>query len=430
MIDPIPEDFGSIDAAADFWDSHSLADYWHATKETSLDVDLSNAFSCLTHLECTACGAQFDADTRHTTCPACGKVLFARYDLAAAGRALSPAVVRGRPRGLWRWRELLPLRDPAHIVSLGEGDTPLLSAHALGRTVGASHLFIKEEGLNPTGSFKARGMAVAVSRARELGVHTLAAPSAGNAAAALAAYGARAGMAVHVFVPADTPPVMVREAAVSGAHVTLVDGRIDEAGRQLRAAAAGRDWFDVSTLKEPYRVEGKKTLGFELAEQCGWRLPDAIIYPTGGGTGLVGMWKAFAELEALGWIGPARPKMITVQAAGCAPLVRAFQTGARHAEPWPDAHTLAAGLRVPAAIGDYLILDALRASGGAAIAVDDQEILAARHTIARHEGLFPAPEGAATFAAYQKLLVAGFLGPADRVVLFNTAAGNKTPEGD
>ncbi len=384
-------------------------------------------FSLFSYLECTACAAQFDADTLHTTCLACGKVLFARYDLAAAGRTLSPAVVRRRPRGLWRWHELLPVRDPAHIVSLGEGDTPLLPARGLGGAFGARYLFIKEEGLNPTGSFKARGMAVAVSRAHELGVHTVAAPSAGNAAAALAAYGTRAGMDVHVYMPADTPPVMLREAIVTGAHVTLVDGRIDEAGRQLRAVA-GRDWFDMSTLKEPYRVEGKKTLGFELAEQCGWHLPDAIIYPTGGGTGLVGMWKAFAELEALGWIDAARPKMITVQAAGCAPIVRAFHTGARYADPWPDAHTLAAGLRVPAAIGDYLILDAIRASGGTAIAVDDQEIVAALHEIARHEGLFPAPEGAATLAAYKKLLAAGFLDPADRVVLFNTAAGNKTSD--
>lgn len=385
-------------------------------------------FSLLSHLECTACGGQFDADTQHTTCPACGKVLFARYDLTAAGRTLSPAVVRGRPRGLWRWHELLPVRDPGHIVTLGEGDTPLLPARGLGRALGAPHLFIKEEGLNPTGSFKARGMAVAVSRAAELGVRTVAAPSAGNAAAALAAYATRAGMAVHVFVPADTPAVMVCEAVVSGAHVTLVDGRIDEAGRQLRAAAAGRGWFDVSTLKEPYRVEGKKTLGFELAEQCGWQLPDAIIYPTGGGTGLVGMWKAFAELEALGWIGPARPRMISVQAAGCAPLVRAFHAGARHADPWADAHTCAAGLRVPAAIGDYLILEIIRASGGTAIAVDDGEILATLHETARLEGLFPAPEGAATVAAYKKLLAAGFLNPTDRVVLFNTAAGNKTTE--
>ncbi len=391
-------------------------------------MNLSNTFSCLSHLECTACGAQFDADTQQTTCPACGKVLFARYDLAAAGRLLTPAVVRGRSRGLWRWHELLPVRDPSYLVSLGEGDTPLLPARGLGRALGAPHLFIKEEGLNPTGSFKARGMAVAVSRAHELGVRTVAAPSAGNAAAALAAYATRAGMAVHVFVPADTPAVMVREAVVSGAHVTLVDGRIDAAGRQLRAAAAGRDWFDLSTLKEPYRVEGKKTLGFELAEQCGWQLPGAIIYPTGGGTGLVGMWKAFAELEALGWIGPARPRMITVQAAGCAPLVRAFHTGARHADPWADAYTCAAGLRVPAAIGDYLILDAIRASGGTAIAVDDEEILATLHETARLEGLFPAPEGAATVAAYKKLLTTGFLNPTDRVVLFNTAAGNKTTE--
>jgi len=329
---------------------------------------------------------------------------------------------------MWRWRELMPILDARNIVSLGEGDTPLLHAQELGGQHGASHLYIKEEGLNPTGSFKARGLSAAVSKAKELGLSDLAIPSAGNAASALAAYGARAGMGVHVYMPADTPDMMKQEAAAYGANVKLVDGLINEAGRQVRERAAVEGWFDVSTLKEPYRAEGKKTMGLELAEQLAWSLPDAVLYPTGGGTGTVGMWKAFDELEALGWIGSDRPKMISVQAEGCAPIVKAFEDGADHADLWDDAHTVAPGIRVPAAIADYLILAAIRESGGTALTVSDDEILDAIRALARVEGLFAAPEGAATYAAYSKLLERGFLGPDERVVLFNTGSGLKTPD--
>ncbi|MAF12779.1 threonine synthase [Candidatus Poribacteria bacterium] len=384
--------------------------------------------SYLTHLECTRCHETHSADELHTTCPSCNKVLYARYDLDACRDAFSRDDLLGREGGMWRWSEIMPVRDAANVVSLGEGHTPLLHAEALGRRHAASRLYIKEEGLNPTGSFKARGLSAAVSRAKELGVRAAAIPSAGNAASALAAYGARAGMDVHVYMPADTPDMMKREAAAYGAHVHLVDGLIDAAGRHVRERAAVEGWFDVSTLKEPYRVEGKKTMGLELAEQFAWALPDAVLYPTGGGTGIVGMWKAFDELETLGWISSERPKMISVQADGCAPIVRAFEAGDDEAEPWEDAQTVAPGIRVPAAIADYLILAAIRESGGTALTVSDGEILDAIRTLAQVEGLFAAPEGAATYAAYAKLLDAGFLSPDERVVLFNTGSGLKTPD--
>ncbi len=384
--------------------------------------------SYLSHLECTNCGKTYSAEEIHTTCPACGKVLYARYDLAAARQNFSRDDLLKRAGNMWRWFELLPVRAEENIVTLGEGYTPLLPARALGKPHGATQLYIKEEGLNPTGSFKARGLSAAVSKAKELGVQAIAMPSAGNAGAALAAYGARAGMNIYVFMPADTPELMRREGFVYGAHVYLVQGLINDAGKIVHDHAAARGWFDGSTLKEPYRAEGKKTMGFELAEQFSWELPEAILYPTGGGTGIVGMWKAFEELEALGWIGPKRPKMISVQAAGCAPIVKAFHAGARHADLWQNAHTIAPGIRVPGAIADYLMLDAMRASGGAGVTVSDAEIVQAMYDIARAEGIFAAPEGAATYAGYRKLIENGFLTPEEKVVLFNTGAGLKTPE--
>jgi threonine synthase len=384
--------------------------------------------SYLSHLECTNCGKTLSADELHTTCPACGKVLYARYDLESARRGFDRAALTSRQGGIWRWFELLPVRDEDNVVTLGEGGTPLLRAAGIEKATGSREVWVKEEGLNPTGSFKVRGLSAAVSRARELGVHRIAIPSAGNAASALAAYGAKAGVETWIFMPQDTPDAMKHEAQVYGAHVTLVDGLINDAGRIVRENTQVMGWFDVSTLREPYRAEGKKTMGLELAEQLEWRLPDALIYPTGGGTGIVGMWKAFEELEALGWIGPERPKMISVQAEGCAPIVRAFDAGERFADTWQDAHTIAPGIRVPAAIADYLILDSVRESGGTAITVSDAEILDAMGEMARLEGIFAAPEGAATYAAYKQLRSTGFLSPDESVVLFNTGAGLKTHE--
>ena len=336
--------------------------------------------------------------------------------------------IAAREPSMWRWFELMPVRDEANVVSLGEGGTPLLPAHGIEARTGARQVWIKEEGLNPTGSFKARGLSAAVSKAKELGVKKLAIPSAGNAASALSAYGARAGIETFIFMPADTPDAMKNECKVYGAHVELVDGLISDAGRIVRERGPAEGWFDVSTLREPYRAEGKKTMGLELAMQCGWKLPDVLVYPTGGGTGIVGMWKAFDELEALGWIGPERPRFVSVQADGCAPIVRAFDAGVREAEPWQDAHTIAPGIRVPAAIADYLILDAIRDSHGFAVSVSDEDILAAMSEIARLEGVFAAPEGAAGYAGYKKLLSQGKLDPAESVVLFNTGSGIKTHE--
>jgi threonine synthase len=381
--------------------------------------------SCLTHLECTACGRRENADQLQTTCPACGKVLYARYDLDAVRRALPRDALAGREPSLWRYRELLPVRDVNRIVTLGEGMTPLLPAPRLGAALGCSALWVKDEGVNPTGSFKARGQAVAVSRALELGARTLAVPSAGNAGGAMAAYAARAGAPAQVFMPRDVPPANAAECVLYGARLHLVAGLIGDCGRLVRQGVAARGWFDLSTLREPYRQEGKKTMGYEIAEQLGWTLPDAVIYPTGGGTGIVGMWKAFEEMEQLGWIDGRRPKMISVQAAGCAPIVRAFEHGERHAEPWRDAHTAASGLRVPAAIGDYLMLDAIRASGGTALAVSDEAMIADMRALALEEGISAAPEGAATLAALRLLLARGVLRPDERIVLFNTGAAWK-----
>ena len=376
--------------------------------------------SYLRSLECTACGREFDPGAVHGVCPACGKVLFARYDLAELRNALVPEDFRSRSWDMWRYRELLPVRDEANVVTLGEGMTPLLRVN--------EHLSIKDEGKNPTGSFKARGMAAAISKAKELGITEVALPSAGNAGSAAAAYAAAAGMKAHIAVPRDVPPVNLVEMRMSGADVLMVDGLIDEAGRVMHERAARAGWFELNTLKEPYRQEGKKTLGIELAEQGGWGddcLPDVIIFPTGGGTGIVGMWKAFAELGELGWIGRKRPKMVVVQATGCAPLVRAFEQGADHAEPWKDAVTIAAGIRVPSAIGDYLVLKAVREGGGTALAVSDDDIRQAQGEIAREVGLYTGPEGAATWAALGRLRETGYLNGNEDVVLFATSIGTK-----
>ncbi|GAB4575625.1 MAG: threonine synthase [Anaerolineae bacterium] len=381
--------------------------------------------STLTHLECAWCHTTVDADQLINLCPECGKPLLARYDLDAARQTLTPDALRTRPATLWRYAEVLPVCHPAYRLSLGEGYTPLIPAPRLGERLGLAALYLKEEGLNPTASFKARGLCMAVSRAAELGAQAVAIPTAGNAGSAMAAYAARAGLPAYIFVPKDVPAPFLAEYRTLGAEVTLVDGLIGDCARYVREGVAEGRWFDVSTLKEPYRVEGKKTMGYELAEQFGWTLPDVIIYPTGGGTGIVGMWKAFAELEALGLIGPERPRMISVQSAGCAPIVRAFERGERTAEAWQNAATIADGLRVPAAIGDFLILDAIRESGGTAIAVPDDEIRAAMYELGAAEGIFTAPEAAATVAAGRHLVQAGVVKPDERVVLFLTGNGLK-----
>ena len=381
--------------------------------------------SYLTHLECTVTGRSFSAAEPQTLSPASQKVLFPRYDLEAAGRAMDRSAIARRPPGIWRYFEVMPVLDESNVVTLGEGGTPMLRAPRLEAHTGARRLMIKDEGQNPTGTFKARGLSSAVSKAKELGLSKLTVPSAGNAAGALAAYCARAGMECHVFMPSDAPEAAKKETEIAGANLTLVNGLISDAAVLSRQRAAELGLFDVSTMREPYRVEGKKTLGYEIAQDLDWRLPEAIVYPTGGGTGMVGMWKAFGEMEAMGWIGPERPRMISVQAEGCAPIVRAFEQGERFAAPWEDAHTIAAGLRVPAAIGDYLILDAIRESGGTAVAVSDAEILDAMRTIASLEGIWPAPEGAATLAGYLRLRAEGRLAAETETVLMVTGSGLK-----
>jgi threonine synthase len=380
----------------------------------------------VTHLECSATGKRYEADQVHGLSEA-GKPLLVRYDLEGVKRALNRDAMAARGGGFWKYREFLPVRKSADVVSLGEELTPLVGLPRLAARAGAKSVVVKDEGRLPTGSFKARGLALAVAMAKSFGIGKLAMPTNGNAGAALAAYAARAGIENFVFCPADTPEVNVREIALAGAQVTLVDGLINDCGKRVAEGRERMGWFDVSTLKEPYRIEGKKTMGIELAEQLGWTLPDVIFYPTGGGTGLIGMWKAFAELEAVGFIGPERPRMVAVQAAGCAPIVRAFESGAGHATPWQDAHTIAAGIRVPAAIGDFLILAAVRESGGFAIAVDDPVIQAALAEVARVEGLLLCPEGAATYAAWHAALAAGRVGAHEKVLLFNCATGLKYP---
>jgi threonine synthase len=373
----------------------------------------------LTHLECSLCRTNFDAGKVHNLCP-CGGPLLVRYDLDRARREWRREDIAKGPNTMWRYGPMLPPR-PESVVSLGEGMTPLIRTKRLG----ADDLWIKDEGLNPTGTFKARGMSCAVSMAAELGIRKLAAPSAGNAASALAAYAAAAGIEAHIFMPRDVPQANFIECKAFGAHVTLVDGLISDCAKIVDAGRATEGWFDVTTLKEPYRIEGKKTMGYELAEQLGWELPDAIFYPTGGGVGLIGMWKAFEEMEALGWIGPKRPKMIAVQAEGCQPVVRAFEQGEKRSQFWQQAHTAASGLRVPKPLGDFLILDAVRASDGTAIAVSDSELIDAGIRLASEEGMFVAPEGAACVPALDKLLASGFLKRDERIVIYNTGAGLK-----
>ena len=379
----------------------------------------------LVDLICTRTGKAYPKDQLWNLSPEADAPLFARYDLDAVAKAMRREQLAGRPPTMWRYAEVLPVEDAQFQVSLGEGFTPLLRAASLGRKIGVPNLYIKDEGLNPTGSFKARGMSAAISRAVELGASAIAIPSAGNAGGATAAYAARAGLPAHIFMPKDVPKANYIECKVLGAHVELVDGLISDCGKIVASRKEAEGWFDISTLKEPYRVEGKKTMGYELAEQFDWELPEVVIYPTGGGTGLIGMWKAFDEMERMGWIGRERPRMISVQAAGCAPIVRAYRAGASQAEPWRDAETVAAGLRVPAAVGDFLMLKAIRESGGCALSVTDGELMAATSQMAVAVGSFPAPEGAATLAALEKLIARNLIDERDRVVLFNTGTGLK-----
>ena len=379
-------------------------------------------FSYFDHLECSECLQTSSITTCVNLCT-CGAPILARYRLAEAAETLDRDRLQGHT--LWRYHAMLPVQSPAGIVSLGEGMTPLLRTERLGQRLGLKHLYIKDESLNPTGSFKARGMALAIARAVELGVRKVAVPSAGNAGGAAAAYAARAGLPAYVFMPRDVPQAFITECRINGAHVELVDGLITDAGKRVAAGREAHGWFDLSTLKEPYRVEGKKTMGYEIAEQLGWELPNVIIYPTGGGTGLIGMWKAFDELEALGWIDSYRPRMVTVQAAGCAPIVRAFESGATRAEPWQNATTLAAGLRVPSAVGDALMLRALRDSEGTAIAVSEEDIVSGVHLLGQSEGIFACPEGGAAVSGLRHLIEQGWVDREERVVLFNTGSGLK-----
>jgi threonine synthase len=378
----------------------------------------------VTHLYCSACAKEFEARKLHNLCD-CGKPLLTAYDIAAVKRSLTREALAGREKSLWRYREILPVDDPANLISLGEGYTPIIHAQNLGRKLGLSQLFIKDESLNPTASFKARGMAVAISMAKELGARKLAVPSAGNAAGALAAYAAKAGLPAFIFMPKDTPSANIIECQQMGAEVTLVDGLITDCGKIVAERKEAEGWFDVSTLKEPYRLEGKKTMGYELAEQFNWKLPEVILYPTGGGTGLIGMWKAFDEMEKLGWIGSQRPRMISVQAEGCAPIAKAFAAGASAGADIPDAHTVASGLRVPKAVGDFIMLDILRKSSGNALAISDADLLTAVGEIAAAEGVFVAPEGGACLPALKRLIENGEVGSDERIVLFNTGSGLK-----
>ena len=380
----------------------------------------------VSHLECGLTGERYEADTVQGL-SAAGRPLLVRYDLEAAAEAVSRDEVEARHDDWWKYREILPVRRSEDIVSLGEVFTPLIPIERVAKRLGARMGLVKDEGRLPTGSFKARGLGMAVAMAKELGLTKLAMPTNGNAGAAMAAYATRAGMETFIFCPADTPEVNVREIALQGAHVWRVDGLIDDCGRIVGEGKEAMGWFDVSTLKEPYRIEGKKTMGIELLEQLGWEVPDVILYPTGGGTGLIGMWKAFAELEALGWIGPERPRMVAVQAAGCAPIVKAFEDGERHATRWEGAHTIASGIRVPVAVGDFLILDAVRESGGAAIAVEDDDIDRWARITAGEDGMLLCPEGAATIAAWEVGLERGLIERDERVVLFNCGTGLKYP---
>lgn len=383
-------------------------------------------FSYLSHLECSVCDRRFPADQLQTVCLDCQAALQACYDLDHVKVDLVREAVSGRLHGIWRWHELLPVTSLAHILTLGEGDTPHLHLPRLGAEMGLSQLYLKDESLNPTGTFKARGLALAVARAKELGVTRVIIPTAGNAGGALAAYAARAGLAAHIIMPRDTPEANVEECRITGAQVTLVDGLISDAGKLAGELAISEGWFDVSTFREPYRLEGKKTMGYEIAEAFGWRLPDVILYPTGGGMGLVAIWKAFNELEQLGWLEDRkRPRLVAVQAEGCAPVVRAVSEAAEACDYWHDAQTIASGLRVPKSYGDRLLLRAIYESQGTAIMVTDQEIQAAQATLGRLEGIFTAPEGAANLAALHKLTDRAWVDAAERILLLNTGTGLK-----
>lgn len=385
-------------------------------------------YSFLSHLECSACGETYDARVPQNVCT-CGKPLWVRYDLSAARRHWKTSDLEGRAPTLWRYHELLPVEQEDAVVSLGEGMTPLIPLPRLGSALKMVDLWLKDEGLLPTGSFKARGAAVGVARAHELGVTRIAMPTNGNAGAAWAIYAARAGMDACIVMPVDAPLITRNECAISGAHLYLVQGLISDAGRIVGQAVRDQGWFDVSTLKEPYRLEGKKTMGFELAEQLGWTVPDVIVYPTGGGVGLIGMYKAFRELQAIGFIAPHKmPRLVSVQASGCAPVVKAWEQGERVSQFWPQSETIAFGINVPKALGDFLILQALYDTDGCAVAVDDATILAAQGELARQEGIFACPEGAATVAAAQTLRQTGFIRETDKVVLLNTGAGIKYPD--
>ena len=381
--------------------------------------------SYLTNLECTYCGETFSADEPMRLCDKCGKVLYPRYDISTASKNFTKDLLRDRAPNMWRYFEMMPIREESNIVTLGEGFTPIFETKALGAKIGSNALFLKDEGLNPTASFKARGLSAAVSKAKELGLKKLTMPSAGNAAGAMASYAARAGLEAFVFMPQDAPEANQKEVIVSGGNLNLIDGLISDAGIISRGKAAEMDLFDVSTLQEPYRVEGKKTMGYEIAEQSDWQLPDNIIYPTGGGTGIVGMWKAFQEMEDLGWISSKRPKMFAIQAENCAPIVRAFENGTEFAEPWENASTMAAGMRVPSAIGDYLILNAIRESGGCALTVSDAEMADMTNIIGSLEGFFVCPEGAATACGAQKLIQYGLIDTEETILLLNTGSGLK-----
>ena len=378
----------------------------------------------VSHLECSVCGKRRESGQIHNLCE-CGGPLLVRYDLEKARATWTRDALAHAPKSMWRYAPVLPVKERSSIISLGEGMTPMLETRRLGARLGARDLWVKDEGINPTGSFKARGLSCAVSMCVELGIRKVAIPSAGNAASAMAAYAAAAGIEAHIFMPRDVPEANYIECKVFGAKVTLVDGLISDCGRMVAERKDAKGWFDVSTLKEPYRIEGKKTMGYEVAEQFGWTLPDAIFYPAGGGVGLIGMWKAFGEMEALGWISSKRPKMIAVQTEGCQPVVRAFERGETKSQFWENAHTVAAGLRVPKPLGDALMLEAIRASGGTAVAVSDEELLDACLELGADEGIFAAPEGGACVAGLRKLLANGFLKPTERILIYNTGAGLK-----
>lgn len=382
--------------------------------------------SYITHLECSGCGEHYSHQQVHTFCPNCQSPLLVRYDLDAARSEVDRDTIMRRKRGMWRWHELLPVLDEKNQIFLGEGDTPLLSLPRLQKELGLTNLYVKDESSNPTGSFKARGLGAAVSKAKELGVEKVIIPTAGNAGGAMAAYAARAGIKAHIFMPKDTPLANIQESRMAGAEVVLVDGLISDAAGMAGEKARAEGWFDVSTFKEPYRVEGKKVMGYELAEEFDWTLPEVIIYPTGGGTGLVGMWKAFEELEALGWLANTkRPRMVSVQAEGCAPVVKAFEKHATFCDFWINAQTLASGLRVPKSFADHLILQDIYDSEGTAVAVSDEAITESQKQLAEMEGIFAAPEGAATLAALKVLIKQGWIHPDERIVLFNTGSGLK-----